>query len=143
MEKTLVLQAYTFEEHFDEGADFVVVTISPQFARQLLVWMDAVVDLNKKDARVFRLECWDASPAWYEWDGQVEEMLDGSDSIALTELLGLDVDGFRRVCDDCTVVAVHENGILWKSTVKYTDVLIETCEIERALLEEIVQEGDS
>jgi len=138
----LVIDTSSSSEDDTGGCDYCLVPMTAEYVAYLLDTMDEVRRLHRTDKAVYSLECWDGSPAFLQFNEQLQELrdVDGDpavdvprgEPILLTADPEFSEEDFQRV--DCRTVQVSGDEAWWTAYVKGTNLRIESAHVEKKTL---------
>jgi len=128
---------------YDIGrCDYCLVQMSADYVSYLLKYMDKVKRLYQADENIYSLECWDARPAYFQFNNGLEKVVDIYGNLASDVpsgepiLLGTEPqfseEDFTRV--ECQTVNVLKSEVWWIAYVKHTNTRIESAPILKETL---------
>ena len=134
----VLLKAWTNDEYIEVRADFAIVDITPEFARMILDRMDVVESVKN----ALCIEWGSYAPDWYQWDEEIDGILDLGETIVLPSRPPITSEAVRQ---DVTRMRVYphlgswEARVKWEGEIKHTSVVIDTASIKRSTLEKIAE----
>jgi hypothetical protein len=143
----LVLGTVSSNSDFNGGCDFAVVTISPQYARQILCRMKALMGLAQSDDSLHEAHYWDFAAQYFEFpaDEDLQEKLEAAHDthVELDEACELPEDLFQRTEYAHMVVEVmgDQADVSWRASPKNASVYVETNPVAQSLIEKVAGDG--
>jgi hypothetical protein len=138
-----VSRTYSSDEDWNGDCDYLLIDITPQVAKRILEYMDEAARVREKIDSLYCLDIFDYSTqafSYFEAGGELLDEISGFDGNDLTEVPeGFEIpeDNYQRT--ECDSVEVQENSFKWKMFVKHTDVRISSPQLDKELLEKIVE----
>jgi len=131
---------------YDIGkCDYCLVQMSADYVSYLLKYMDKVKRLYQVDENIYALECWDARPAYFQFNDRLEKVVDIYGNLASDVPRGEPIllstepqfgeEDFTLV--ECQTINVLKNEVWWIAYVKHTNTRIESAPILKQTLLEI------
>jgi len=143
----LIIDTSSTNEYDDGNCDFCLVPMTKEYITYLLGYMDEVRRLHRADDSVFSLECFDASPRYFQDNDKLGELrdIDGNlagevprgEPILLTSDPKFGDDDFQRV--ECQSVQIVSDDVWWTAYLKHTNTRIESAHVEKKTLLRILR----
>jgi len=141
----LVIDTSSTDENYNGDCDYALVPMTPDYVEDLLWYKSEVARMHRADESLYSIELWDATPAYFRWNLQLETVQDvygdsaadvpRGEPVLLTADPEFDQEDFQEV--ECRTVQAAEDEVWWTAYVKHTNVRIETAHVPRKVLLEI------
>jgi len=141
----LIIDTSSTNENDNGECDFCLVGMTAEYVSYLLEYMHEVDRLHRADDSVYAVECWDASPSFFQdndklqsirdIDGELAADIPRGEPILLTVDPQFTEDDLQRV--DCQTVQVSRDEVWWTAYVKHTNIRIESAHVQKKTLRQI------
>jgi len=142
----IVLKVKTLGEFDAPSADFMAISVTDACVRKMIERLEQAEAERKIDESFFRKELWDFSPEFFGWDydSNDEEYLSLQERINTGEAVVCEeIPAGEAVNIDVRMMSVTYMGIFWSGKYKHTSIGVETEEISKAFLMEMLAGPDS
>ena len=138
----LILDTTSSDENDNGDCDYCLVAMTAEYVAHLLAYMGEVARMQRADAQVYAIECWDGSPVYLRSDEKVQSLRDINgrfvESVPQGEpaLLAADPQfgeaDFQSV--ECQTVQISDDEVWWTAYVRHTDIRIESGRVAKKTL---------
>ena len=143
----LVIDTSSTNEDYNGDCDYCLVPMTAAYISYMLNYMDEVRRLHRADNAVYGLECWDAGPRYFRYNGKLETLRDVDGNIAADVPRGEPIlltadpqftqEDFQ--CVECQSVQLLSDDVWWTAYVKHANIRIETAHVEKKTLLRILR----
>jgi hypothetical protein len=141
----IVLDTSYSNEYLDQGADYALIPMTPEYVADILKYVGIVARMYKKDNSIYNIEQWDYHARYCCFNDRMEEIRDirgnllcdvsGGDPILLTADPEFAETAFCRV--ECQTIQISHLEVWWTAYIKHTNDRVETMHLAKKVLLEI------
>ena len=138
MTDDLLIRAHTPVDY--GGADFAVVRLSIERARDYLALIKEAKKTSERVPSFYTISAFNYHPTWYTYHDAFDlAMENGEDHVWLPYDWQGRGNRFREMRVDGCTINILRTSVYWDAYIDNTNTVVETREIQQSLLEEIVE----